>query len=1089
MSATNRTLEVKIENGLGFSSIPGMTAINSGTDWQFDASTLPTQLQGVIVNATYVPNESVSGGYQPKAGKVIYSFNSGTTSVNLSLGIKTDRPLNVAFSDLTINDSISVTSKENEAVIRQEKLESYIMTGPVYPVLYSSGLPQSLTLKSGESGTLSKVYRERNDIVPLIPVDAVVEKIEYVFKVDKSAGIKDVNYVADPSSMTVVIDRDMDETYDYVFATIESLYLNRNVGPTINFVYEVPDETPDGSYYLTTESAKNTANGKEFDDQSSYTAERQVINVKSVSNVKISDVSNNYFNYDSMVSDTNMTSLGGFSLSNIGMESDEQKVRLTFDDENIGVRAVSLAHEKGGAATDIIVKTNKGQTLTATSLNGSAMSSAYAFSRYNLLLSSLGTVADDEYITEITYNMGKIAAGASSFTQYRGSQNMKTSDTYALPIGYHGYLLKMPASKTYSASATIVDADKEFEDEQALSATNTMNIVAPEYVTFNAGTNIDGNTQFLSGTTHTIWAALNITGYPYTSTSPSVVKGFDVYLRGGEYLRINVDTIAISYEGKTYSVSDGTLVATPGVDNAGYPLYKIELPDVILGQGKGDSFFTFSAINVSYDVKVKPDAPTTYIPGNDLIQIFAKNLKTTTVNGGNSMYNTPDIYDVNGNGDTSEYAGNLDISVGVQLIEQKDFSVTTAVNLNNGPWVSYDYKTNTDIINLNPSGETKYQLSISNNSGATINGYTALIPIPKAGGKTDLTPSTVTEFNASEHLQKTAFEWTASLLEEIVPSGNLNYEILYATSYETNKDSANFKSWNEISKKDDIRMIKVVTTGNIPTDFSESITFPLALTDPQADLNAGKTNIYSARIYREVLETASYTTSEPIAIRLQTGVVKGQVFNDTNRNGLKESSETGLNGVTVLAYKAGSNRTELLESTLTKTIDGKEGSYEFLGLAKTQNVDVVFVNPSTDDSLRFSPATAGGSTPTADSNHLRAQTSGLTPSGTGFDAVDAGFVRPITINFDAKEGSTAQSTVKKYPGETIATEPQAELIGTTFMGWYTQATGGTKVTFPYNVGTSDVTLYARYAANSYKVTYNVEGATEEITVDYDSLLT
>jgi uncharacterized repeat protein (TIGR02543 family) len=1089
-AVTSRTLEVEIENGLAFSSLPGMKATDSNkSNWQFDESILPTQLQGVIVNATYVPNQTVAG-YQSRAGKIVYKINSDINSVIFSAGIVTDRTLNVAKSSLTLNTPIVVKSIENDTVIQEEKLESMILNGDVYPVLYSGGHTQNLSLKPGEKGTITKEFYESNDKTPLLQIYAVVDKIEYVFKVNKNAGIKEVTFPTNASASSAVIDRTRDAAYDYVTVTLDKVYLNRATGiQAINFYYEVPADAVDGTYYLTLESAKITANGQEINDTTSWTSARQTINVASASQVKLTDVTNKYFVYDPLVTETNMTTLGGFALSNIGAESANQKVRMTFTDENIGVRAVSLPHEAGGAATDVVVKTNKGQTFTKAKLQGNAMHSNYRLYRYNLLLSSLGTVAKDEYITEVSYNMGKIPAGEISGSSYRGSLGMVNTDYNTLPIAYHGYLLNVPASKTFSASTTIVDADKEFNDDQALSVTNVMNVVDPQYTTFVTSSNISNSTQFLSGSTHTISANLNVIGFTYQTTSASVIKGFDVYLRGGEYLNINTDSIAVVYEGETYSVANGKIVATASVDNAGYPLYKIELPDVLLGRAKGDSFSAFSGIHLTYDVKVKSSAPTTYISGNELIQIFAKNLKTSKLNGGNSMYNNPDIYDVNGNGDIDEYVGTLSYQTGIQLIEQKDFSVITSVNLNDGPWVSYDYKTNMDIINLNPSGEAKYQLSISNNSGASIDGYTALIPIPKAGEKTDLTPNTASEFDVNRHIQKTAFGWTASLLEEIVPSEKLNYEILYATSYETDKDSTKFKTWDEIGNKNDIRMVKVVTKDAIPDGTSDAVIFKLALTDPDADLHAGKTNIYSARIYRNVLGNVGYTPSEPVAIRLKTGVIKGQVFNDINRNGLKEATETGANGVTVHAYETGSNRTKLIESTLTKKIGGVDGCYELTGLDKDQNVDIVFVNPTIDDSTRFSPVTLGGSTPTPDNDQRNAQTTKVTPSGTGFDMINAGIIRPIKITLNAGEGTTAQETVKKYPGEAIEAEPKAELKGKTFIGWYTQETGGTKVSFPYTAGANDVTLYARYVNNSYKVIYNIDGTTEETTANYDSLLT
>jgi uncharacterized repeat protein (TIGR02543 family) len=45
--------------------------------------------------------------------------------------------------------------------------------------------------------------------------------------------------------------------------------------------------------------------------------------------------------------------------------------------------------------------------------------------------------------------------------------------------------------------------------------------------------------------------------------------------------------------------------------------------------------------------------------------------------------------------------------------------------------------------------------------------------------------------------------------------------------------------------------------------------------------------------------------------------------------------------------------------------------------------------------------------------------------------------------------------------------------GYTFAGWYTAASGGTRVTYPYTHGrTSNFTLYARWTANTLTVTYD-----------------
>ena len=320
-----------------------------------------------------------------------------------------------------------------------------------------------------------------------------------------------------------------------------------------------------------------------------------------------------------------------------------------------------------------------------------------------------------------------------------------------------------------------------------------------------------------------------------------------------------------------------------------------------------------------------------------------------------------------------------------------------------------------------------------------------------------------------------------------VSSTNFAYTVRYNTEYTNDFEASSWKTWNEISDKGTIKAVRVVTTDVIPDGSADQITLNVDMDPVTADVQAGGVNIYNALIYRSVLGTEGAAPSEPIAIRLKTGVVKGQVFNDVNRNGMQDIGETGRNGVTVMAYEAGT--TTVVESVVTRTIDGKVGSYEFLGLDKNQNVDVVFMNPTSDDSLRFSPATTGGSTPTPSQDHAKAITANIIPSSTDFDKINAGIIEAVAINFDTQGGTSTTTTIKKYPNEQIMTAPTATKTGHTFVGWYTAATAGNKVTFPYTVGTTDETLYARYDVNDYTVTFDNEGATTTQTVAYDQLIT
>jgi len=81
-----------------------------------------------------------------------------------------------------------------------------------------------------------------------------------------------------------------------------------------------------------------------------------------------------------------------------------------------------------------------------------------------------------------------------------------------------------------------------------------------------------------------------------------------------------------------------------------------------------------------------------------------------------------------------------------------------------------------------------------------------------------------------------------------------------------------------------------------------------------------------------------------------------------------------------------------------------------------------------------------------------------------------------TVTFDANGGSVSlENKPVTYHG-TYGTLPTPTRDGYTFNGWYTSASGGTKVESSTTVTTaSNHTLYAQWTVNSYTVTFNANG--------------
>lgn len=95
-----------------------------------------------------------------------------------------------------------------------------------------------------------------------------------------------------------------------------------------------------------------------------------------------------------------------------------------------------------------------------------------------------------------------------------------------------------------------------------------------------------------------------------------------------------------------------------------------------------------------------------------------------------------------------------------------------------------------------------------------------------------------------------------------------------------------------------------------------------------------------------------------------------------------------------------------------------------------------------------------------------------------------------TVSFNANGGSVATSSKSVTYNSTYGDLPTPSRTGYSFSGWYTATSGGTKITSSTKVQiTSAQTLYARWSAKTYTVTFNSNGGSVDPTsksVTYNS---
>ena len=99
-------------------------------------------------------------------------------------------------------------------------------------------------------------------------------------------------------------------------------------------------------------------------------------------------------------------------------------------------------------------------------------------------------------------------------------------------------------------------------------------------------------------------------------------------------------------------------------------------------------------------------------------------------------------------------------------------------------------------------------------------------------------------------------------------------------------------------------------------------------------------------------------------------------------------------------------------------------------------------------------------------------------------------VNEYNVQFDANGGVVTPSSLSVTYNSTYGSLPTPTRTGYTFKGWYTATSGGTQVTSTTKVQiTAEQILYARWAANTYTVTFNASSGSVDIaskSVTYDS---
>ena len=152
------------------------------------------------------------------------------------------------------------------------------------------------------------------------------------------------------------------------------------------------------------------------------------------------------------------------------------------------------------------------------------------------------------------------------------------------------------------------------------------------------------------------------------------------------------------------------------------------------------------------------------------------------------------------------------------------------------------------------------------------------------------------------------------------------------------------------------------------------------------------------------------------------------------------------------------------ETDYTLTVNPNGGTWN--GSAEQQTVTGTYNSKETI----ANPTAPNGYTVTLNNDGMTSEIT-QTNTFTGWTLSGKGSISGTTYTYGDGNGTLTAN----YSGDDI-TLPTPTKEGYTFDGWYTSETGGYKVETPYKP-TNDITLYARWIANKYKITFDGNGAT------------
>jgi uncharacterized repeat protein (TIGR02543 family) len=1128
--SVNRTIEIVIKPGLMFSTLPGFSWNNSTRLWVYDNDLLPVEQRAAVTGAVWTPDTLSNpaevlnvSSVKLRSGKVTYYINSdNVTELVLQPTVIYDAEflLNVTSNPKTLTDSILVTTKEDGGIIESQKLETVNISGlggiylfcpaiNTYPVAQGqTGVKVLWRIDQSYTGFQNSDYRKTTNYY--IPHAEFTIHLPAGFTVDAiPIGYNATGNLDHVGVLTTVVTGDHTTGTD-IRVKIDKLYIDITKNSDFWLKLSVDAATPLGTYQPIIDSYLVTPYGGIAGTEGNVSSAlwlnvRNDTGLATIAKAYVYDTYGVGYVPDSQIANPyEGTMLGGFILLNDNPNPlPRQTVRIDFNNVPGEVMPrevlIPVSAVTGNKVPNVRAHTTGGDTIDVAGLDRGLRTTEAARVVFSLKDHTYATGSIDWIEYEIEGIMPEYGRGPGHY-----------SYNFVIVTGIYGAFAEtMPANVNFSVKVKSGDITTIAGDWSAPDRSLNVTVPVKAPATSFGLSGIDDGSAFKAGETYTKTILIQVPpsnmnhDVPAGTATATYAKGVDIYLRTLGSLTIDPTTIELA------AGTSGVYIITPTIDplspvpagnisilqdNIGYTVYKIHLPDAVLsliGSGSEKEGGTCRVLFLRYTFAVKSEAVTKQHNLSDLIWVRAlyddgleHGARGSDDHRAKNNFNT---YDVAGDGTTGWRYGTLSNMANFVIQAQSTFMAATAAQLKVGPsaggWQTANSEA--DALTLTPFGTIEYRFRAQNSSGKAVGEYTAHIPIPIAG------QGAASGFKSDDPGHPARFDWTAVLSGPVVPPGGVSAVVSYSTDYEPDTDvSAGFEPWNALNAEN-YKTVRIVYDTLMPNGAVHDYVLPLEVFGSSGEkmlwTAAAATNFYSSSVAYKLQDSVTQTNqlSQPVAIRLSSGIVVGRVYQDNDRNGAFSAGDVGLANAQVAAtitagptHIANGNADKLLSAVFTDSA----GYYQVV-LADTDVVSLVISNPAFGTKmLRFYGASSVAQTKTltgivasVDEAALQGGAEGLVP--------------PHTLQWNDNRSpygtgtNTTFAAIYRYANESIAgshettdalspVPPTASAVtGYDYSRWYsnTVGTSGFEPTaWPAN---ANATFYALRLAKNVTVNF------------------